>query len=188
MLEGVFPVWFSDVRGGILERLLRLSRQVPPEVELGYHLCYGDAEHKHFKEPEDALRLVQIANSLSSSLDRPLNWIHMPVPRERDDEAYFELLGVLRLGPETELYLGLVHLTDGVEGTWRRIRAARRFVSEFGVATECGWGRRARQAVPALLGLHKQLSALSPARPGQRRTAVEWSAGRWRILREARRV
>ena len=30
MLEGVFPVWFDDVKGGILERLLRLSRHVPP--------------------------------------------------------------------------------------------------------------------------------------------------------------
>jgi ubiquinone/menaquinone biosynthesis C-methylase UbiE len=177
MLEGVFPVWFSDVRGGILERLLRLSRHVPPEVELGYHLCYGDAEHKHFKEPEDTGRLVQIANSLSSSLDRPLNWIHMPVPRDRDDEGYFEPLGDLRLRPDTELYLGLVHLTDGVEGTQRRVRAARGFVSEFGVATECGWGRRAPQAVPALLELHKRLSTPSRARPGDRSPAFEWPPG-----------
>ena len=29
MLEGVFPVWFGDVKGGILERLLRLARHVP---------------------------------------------------------------------------------------------------------------------------------------------------------------
>src|SRR5438093_12048302 len=29
MLEGLFPVWFEDVKGGILERLLRLSRRVP---------------------------------------------------------------------------------------------------------------------------------------------------------------
>jgi len=53
MLEGVFPVWFDDVKGGILERLLRLSRQVPPDVELGYHLCYGDVQHRHFKGPAE---------------------------------------------------------------------------------------------------------------------------------------
>jgi SAM-dependent methyltransferase len=181
MLEGVFPVWFSDVRGGILERLLRLSRQVPPEVELGYHLCYGYSEHKHFKEPEDTRRLVQIANALSSSLDRPLNWIHMPVPRDRDDEAYFEPLGELRLRQETELYLGLVHLTDGVEGTQRRIQAARRFVPEFGVATECGWGRRAPQTVAALLEVHKRVSEPSRPRPGDRSTAFEWPPGFVRI-------
>src|SRR6266540_3143823 len=51
MLEGLFPVWFDDVKGGILERLLRLSRHVPPDVQLGYHFCYGDVRHRHFKEP-----------------------------------------------------------------------------------------------------------------------------------------
>src|SRR5438128_2063790 len=54
MLEGVFPVWFDDVKGGILERLLRLSRQVPADVELGYHFCYGDVQHRHFTDPRDA--------------------------------------------------------------------------------------------------------------------------------------
>ncbi|MBO0681797.1 MAG: class I SAM-dependent methyltransferase [Candidatus Dormibacteraeota bacterium] len=181
MLEGVFPVWFSDVRGGILERLLRLSRHVPPEVELGYHLCYGDVEHKHFKEPDDSRRLVQIASALSSSLDRPLNWIHMPVPKDRYDDAFFAPLGDLRLRPETELYLGLVHLSDGVEGSRRRIQAARRFVNEFGVATECGWGRRAPQAVPELLEIHRTVSAPLGPRPGDAGAAFQWPAGFVRI-------
>src|SRR5215510_8943654 len=143
MLEGVFPVWFSDIRAGILERLLRLSRHVPPAVELGYHLCYGDSQRRYFSQPADAGKLVQIAGALAGSLGRPLNWIHMPVPRDRDDEGYFEPLADLRLGPETELYLGLVHMTDGEDGARRRIRAAGRYVESFGVATECGWGRRA---------------------------------------------
>src|SRR5215470_16767158 len=89
MLEGVFPVWFEDVRAGILERLLRLSRQVPPDVELGYHFCYGDVRHRHFKEPADTRKLVDVANVLAGSLGRPLNWIHLPVPRNRVDEAYY---------------------------------------------------------------------------------------------------
>src|SRR5215472_5076353 len=46
MLEGVFPVWFSDIRAGILERLLRLSRHVAPDAELGFHLCYGDSQRR----------------------------------------------------------------------------------------------------------------------------------------------
>src|SRR4030095_1550365 len=63
MLEGVFPVWFDDVKGGILERLLRISRHAPADVQLGYHLCYGDVQHRHFKEPADAGRLVEVANA-----------------------------------------------------------------------------------------------------------------------------
>src|SRR5271170_3585457 len=38
----------------------------------------------------------------------------MPVPRERDDVAYFAPLKVLKLHPRTELYLELVHRTDGL--------------------------------------------------------------------------
>ena len=81
MLDGAIAVWFGDVRAGILERLLRLGRHVPPEVELGYHLCYGDEEHGHFSEPQDSKDLVAVANALGDGLERPLKWIHMPVPQ-----------------------------------------------------------------------------------------------------------
>src|SRR5260370_318338 len=151
MLEGVFPVWFDDIRGGILERLLRLSRCVSPDVQLGYHFCYGDVQHRHFKEPADAGKLVDVANALAASLGRPLNWIHLPVPRERLDEAYYAPLRELRLRPETELYLGLVHHTDGVDGTVRRMEVARGFVSNFRIATECAWGLRLRARVVGML-------------------------------------
>ncbi len=180
MLEGLFPVWFEDVKGGILERLLRLSRQVPPDVELGYHLCYGDVRHRHFKEPADTRKLVDVANVLAGSLGRPLNWIHLPVPRNRVDEAYYAPLGELRLRAETELYLGLVHHTDGVEGTRRRIDVAGRFASGFGIATECGWGRRAPATIPELLRIHRELST-PIQQPGGPRHPFVWPSGFERI-------
>jgi SAM-dependent methyltransferase len=181
MLEGVFPVWFSDVRAGILERLLRLSRHVAPDVELGFHLCYGAAQLRHFEEPADAGKLLQLANALTHSLDRPLDWIHMPVPCGRDAETYLEPLGDLRLRPETQLFLGLVHLTDGAEGTRRRIQTAGRFVQDFGVATECGWGRRAPQTIPALIELHREVSAPLVVRGEEPARVFEWPAGFDRI-------
>jgi SAM-dependent methyltransferase len=180
MLEGVFPVWFADVKGGVLERLLRLARHVPADVELGYHFCYGDVQHRHFKEPADAGRLVEIANALAASLGRPLTWIHLPVPRNRDDERYYAPLAELRLRPETELYLGLVHHTDGIEGTRRRMDAARRFIADFGVATECGWGRRPPATIPELLRIHHAASA--PLRPaGAARPPFRWPPGIVRV-------
>src|SRR5215470_8771878 len=180
MLEGVFPVWFDDVKGGILERLLRLARHVSPDVELGYHFCYGDVQHRHFTEPVDARKLVEIANALSASLGRPLNWLHMPVPRGRTDDAYYAPLRELRLRPETELYLGLVHHTDGIDGTVRRIDVARRFTSGFGIATECGWGRRAPSTLDELLRIHRELSLpVHDASVASQR--FEWPAGFSRI-------
>jgi SAM-dependent methyltransferase len=180
MLEGVFPVWFDDVKGGILERLLRLSRQVPADVELGYHFCYGDVQHRHFKEPADAAKLVDVANALAASLGRPLNWIHLPVPRDRVDPAYYAPLAELRLRPETELYLGVVHHTDGVEGSARRMDAAGACVTGFGIATECGWGRRAPATIPELLRIHRELSA-PVQQTGRPRHRFEWPPGFQRV-------
>jgi hypothetical protein len=157
LLEGVWPALFADVEGGIVERLVQIGRRVPDDVELGYHLCYGDAGHRHFKEPADAARLVEIANAVSAGVARPIAWIHLPVPRGRTDEAYFAPLRDLRLHPETELYLGLVHATDGAEGTRRRIATAQRVVENFGVATECGMGRRPPETIPALLRTHAEV-------------------------------
>ena len=154
VLEGLFPVWFEPAEAGIVERLVRIGNRVPEDVELGFHLCYGDAGHQHFTQPTDAGILVRVANALVAGLARPLNWLHLPVPRERDDEAFYAPLADLRLGDDTELYLGLVHRTDGMEGTQRRIAAASKVVPAFGISTECGFGRRPSETVPELLELH----------------------------------
>jgi SAM-dependent methyltransferase len=177
MLEGLTAAWFSEVRAGVLERLLRLARHVPADVELGFHLCYGDEAHGHFVELQDCRKLVEIANALAASLSRPLNWIHMPVPRGMDDERLAPLSS-LTLAPGTELYLGLLHADDGVGGARARIAAASRHVRGFGVATDCGWGRGGSDAVDGLLKLHRAVSKPLPARlrAGSRRQ-FRWPAG-----------
>jgi hypothetical protein len=50
-------------------------------------------------------------------------------------------------------------MTDGVEGTRHRIEAALRTVEQFGVATECGMGRRDPSTIPALLAIHAGVAA-----------------------------
>jgi hypothetical protein len=53
---------------------------------------------------------------LSQKIARPINLIHMPVPRDRSDDAHFAPLRALKLRPETEIYLGLIHYNDGIDG------------------------------------------------------------------------
>ena len=154
LLEGVFPTYLENVEEEICARLVRLGNAVPAGVELGFHLCYGDAGHQHFVEPADASLLENVANRISAGLNRPLNWIHMPVPRARNDAAYFAPLSQLNLPAATELYLGLVHMTDGLEGTRARMLEAAKVVKHFGVATECGFGRRPAESIPDLMRLH----------------------------------
>jgi hypothetical protein len=159
LLEGVWPAPFDHVDAVITHGLVGLGDAVPPDVEVGYHFCYGDFGHQHFVEPTDLAVLVKLANTVADGLARKLNWIHVPVPRDRDDDAYFAPMSGLRLATGTELYLGLVHATDGVEGARLRIRAAANVYPDFGIGTECGFGRRDPATVPALLELHRELAA-----------------------------
>jgi methionine synthase II (cobalamin-independent) len=139
----------------LVAAIARISARIPVDVELGLHLCYGDPGHKHIIEPQDTALMVQFSNELLAAINRPVTWVYMPVPRGRDDVEYFQPLRHLNRPAGTELYLGLVHLTDGLEGARRRLAAARGVVDDFGVATECGFGRRPPETVPALLDLHQ---------------------------------
>jgi SAM-dependent methyltransferase len=179
MLDGVMPTWFEDPRSSIVERLVRLGRTIPADVQLGYHFCHGHEQH-HRERPYDAQALVDIANALSLSLGRSLDWVHLPVQGGRVDLAFFETLGQLALRPETSLYLGLLHPADGLAGAKARVVAAQRFVHDFGVATDCGWSRHRPQEVEPLIELHRATStALEPS--ARARTAFVWPAGWERI-------
>jgi hypothetical protein len=157
-LEGLWPSHFGDVEPGIVTRLERLGRAVPRGIALGYHLCYGDFGHRHFVSPPDAGKLVRLANALSA-LARPLAWLHMPVPVQWTEPAAFAPLKELKLQPATRLFLGVVHAADGADGAQRRIARAAELAPQFGVATECGWGRRPPEQVPQLLSLLAMLAA-----------------------------
>lgn len=180
------PPWIPDVRGWILERLVRLGARVPAAAELGYHLCHGDYEHAgslilglnrrprsglagraaerllrevsvRLAGPLSDMRTVtEMAGALLQSSSRTIDFIHLPVPRRATD-AYFAPLADLRPPPDLEIYLGLIHLSDGLAGTRRRIAAAERVLSDFGVATECGWGRRDPATIVDLIELHRAL-------------------------------
>jgi len=162
--DGARPAWFSNTQSGIKTRLIRVGQHIPGDVELGYHFCYGSFGGKHFVEPKDMGAMVRLANAISDGLGRairrrPVNWFHMPVPVERSDEAYFAPLAGFRLQPGCRLFLGLIHDSDGLAGTLARIAVAERYISEFGIATECGFGRRDPSSVQGLLDLHAALGS-----------------------------
>ena len=154
----VMDVWWEgDPLPGLVSRLAGLIDAVPADVEVGVHLCYGDVAEKHFFEPTDAANLVRYANAVIAASARTLTWLHLPVPIERDDEAYFAPLADLAY--DGELYLGLVHREDGAEGAERRIAVAQRFAPQFGVATECGIGRAPEGTTDGILRTHAEVAA-----------------------------
>lgn len=152
--DGGMPLHYDDVIAGSTARIARHIGFVPAGVQTGIHLCYGDPGHKHIIEPVDLGTCVAYANAIAAAAPRAMNFIHMPVPRDRADDAYFAPLDGLDLPAETELYLGLVHFTDGADGTAARLAAASGHAGEFGIATECGFGRRDPETIAPLLDIH----------------------------------
>jgi hypothetical protein len=166
---GFFKPWFSPLKEGIIDRMIRLVTAIKPEVEVGLHLCYGDTGGKHFVQPKDTGLVVEVATSVLRHTPHPLSWIHLPVPKDREDIEYFAPLS--RLVPElrypaggeeerkeTKIFLGLVHPGD-MEGTMKRIGAAKMVIDKFGVATECGMGRFTREDLKSILEICANIAA-----------------------------
>ena len=159
--DGGVDLHYSDIVRASCERVARLLDQVDQDVQAGIHLCYGDPGHRHIIEPDSLATCVEFANGILRSCDRNVTYVHMPVPRDRDDDEYFAPLTDLNLPVGTELYLGLIHYSDGVEGSRRRLVTSERYASGFGIATECGFGRRDPETIPALLRIHAEIADLS---------------------------
>jgi hypothetical protein len=154
----IFEQYFAHrpatYKADIFSELARLGDAVPADVECGYHLCYGSPRDAHLVMPKDTGILVEIANGMIGRLGRRLDFLHLPVPQDRTDAAYYAPLRGLRLAPGTTLYLGLIH-HDDAEGDQARIAAASAVIGAFGVATECGWGRGDPERIPDLLAAHR---------------------------------
>lgn len=157
--DGGYDLHYVDILRQSIAGICRHIDFVPRDAEVGIHLCYGDPGHKHVLEPKSTKTSVIFCNEICRAARRRVDWIHLPVPRNRSDAAYVAPLAELTTPGETEIFLGLVHATDGVPGTRARIRAAEPFLSEFGVATECGFGRRPPETIPDLLDIHRVAGA-----------------------------
>ena len=154
LFEDYFPSRPSDYKERVFDELARLGGKVPESVDLGYHLCYGSPADEHLVMPTDMGILVEMSNGLASRLQRRLDFLHLPVPKDRSDREYFQPLEGLRLPENASLILGLIH-HDDADGDVARLSAAREFLATFGVASECGWGRTDPARVPSLLESHR---------------------------------
>jgi hypothetical protein len=143
-IEGVLA-WTP--REGAWERFAgpasRLTRLIPDEVLVGYHLCYGTFPEWPMYEAQDMSVLVRMANWAVAESGRPVDWLHMAGPRylRSEDERFFAPLRDLE-PVDARVYLGIVLPIDGIPGLRRRKATASKFLDDFGVAMYCGFGRQ----------------------------------------------
>lgn len=149
--------------------IARCLDATPQPAKAGLHFCYGgynsagtddDPLHRTIK---DTGLMVDFFNAIQGATHRPIDWLHVPVPRQRDDDGYFAPLEGLELGPETQLYLGLIYLEDGMDGAKRKVDAACRHVDGFGVAAACGLnnpGASSRPRTAEMLEQHRRVAEM----------------------------
>jgi hypothetical protein len=152
--ENYFKDRPADYKKQTLDMLGRLGDAVPAGVELGYHLCYGSPADEHLVQPKDAGILMEMMEGIAAATRRPIDFFHIPVPKERADEAFYAPLEAWKRPAGTELYLGLLHHDDEA-GDRKRVAVAKKFVSDFGLSAECGWGRTEPGRLPGLLKGHR---------------------------------
>ena len=158
--EGYYEPGPVDFRAETIDVLSEIGDAVPEGIELGYHLCYGSPADEHCVQPKDTGIMVEMTNAIVAGVERPIQFFHLPVPKGRADDAYFAPLKKLKLSPETQLYLGLIH-HDDAEGDAKRLAAARRHTHVDGVSTECGMARGDPARLPALLAAHARAAEIS---------------------------
>ena len=112
--------------------LIDLANHVPADIDLHVPLLLRRLQPQARGRADRHGRHGRVRQpAVGAEIKRPIQLIHMPVPRDRADDAYFEPLKRLKLQPETELCLGLVHYTDGVAGTQRRLATAKKYAKRF---------------------------------------------------------
>lgn len=130
-----------------------LSQDIPEDVLLGYHFCYGTLGGWPMVELRDLSLCVRLANEAIARTGHRVDFVHMPVIPDCDD-AYFKPLDDLAIGT-TRVYLGLIHHTDGMDGFLHRTEQAQAHLPAFGVASVCGYGRLDAADIPNILQLHR---------------------------------
>lgn len=155
LFEGYYEHQPDDFKEQVFSMLARLAGKVPDDVELGFHLCYGSPYDEPLVRPKDMSILVELVNGIDEIVDRKVDFIHIPVPQGRAEPEFYKPLRSLNVSPDTRIFLGLVFQGDP-DGDQLRISVAKEYLADFGVATECGWGRTDPDNVAGLLASHRQ--------------------------------
>jgi hypothetical protein len=137
--------------------LPELARGIPDEVRLGYHWCYGTWGGWPMKDMADLGVCVRMTQEALARVDRRVDYVHMPVVRQPEPE-FFAPLAELD-GDALNVYLGIIHHTDGVEGFRERMEMARGYLPRFGIGSVCGYGRLDPSELPHVLAVHRDCAA-----------------------------
>jgi hypothetical protein len=134
----------------------RLSKKIPGDVALGFHFCFGTFGGWPRFAPTDLGRAVELINATVEATGRRVDWVHIPTLDTIDDAFYAPLAKLDVKG--ARVYVGMIHSMESFES---RLKIARKYLADFGLAAYCGFGRIPPEKMPQILQDH--LSAIKVA-------------------------
>ncbi len=156
--------WQDDAIADEVARVIRLVKEVPDLVELGFRIRLAPpapVDRGNGKAADDAL-VVTLANSLAGHAGRPVQWITLPFGADHNAPADFAALDELHTGADCTPVLAIVRPDASVEQNRARIDAAAAHLPAYGLTTEQDWDSVGDAGLTDLLQL---LTAL--ARPAE---------------------
>jgi hypothetical protein len=112
---------------------------IPTAVALGYHSCFGTLNGWPSRQPKDLTGTVMLLNAAVAASGRRVDFVHFPTLASADD-AFFAPLADLDRGAG-RVYVGAIHHLHDEGGLEGQVAAARRYLTDFGLAAPCGFGR-----------------------------------------------
>jgi len=155
VLEGAMP-WAPTENAFemMVSPAARLTPEIPEEVMVGYHLCYGNLTDWPMWRPNDLTQCVRYSNALIERSGRRVDFVHIPILDHANDAYYAPLRNLKPQG--ARVYLGVIHHMDDEADYRRRLSQSAKYLSGFGIAGPCGYGRLSASIVPALLEEHRR--------------------------------
>ena len=126
-----------------------VARSIPASVGVGIHLCYGTLGGWPRFQPKDLGRTVELGNAMIAGAGRRVDYLHIPLLDTLEEGFFAPLANVKPQG--AKIYLGDVHNMERFDA---RMKLARKYMSDFGHAAFCGFGRIAPQELQRVLGEH----------------------------------
>ncbi|NKJ39522.1 hypothetical protein [Rhizobium sp. SG570] len=147
----------SALADALLDSVTNIIDAVPETIPVAVHMnCRDGAGFKI--QPMHFTDMAELSNRLQERCVRRIDLVHIPVPLVVSDESFFAPLRRLALRSESKLCLGLIHLSDGVEGAMRRIALARTGFPEFALAARSGFAAREPAVIADFLKLHADVA------------------------------
>jgi len=112
---------------------------IPDQVELGFHACFGTLNGWPSRQPDSLAGAIMLLNAAVAAAGRRVDFVHFPTLGAVTD-TFFAPLRDLRAG-DARVYVGAIHHLHGAAGLRGQVQVVRKYLSEFGLAAPCGWGR-----------------------------------------------